>query len=112
MPLDSLAFHKMSEAIPEAETIDHAVKIARVAGFAVELIADNPVFVLQRGSDIVATLDNERTKIGIGRQEDINLAMKLAQNRPKSPIDRGAYLLIKKPRKTMRWLNRPFYEGR
>ncbi|MCX7863982.1 MAG: 3-hydroxyacyl-CoA dehydrogenase family protein, partial [Novosphingobium sp.] len=59
----------------------------RGAGFLVEVIADSPGFVLQRMLGMIANLGCELAQIGIGSPEDIDTAMKLAQNYPKGPLE-------------------------
>lgn len=64
----------------------------RGAGYAVEQIEDSPGFVLQRMLGMIANLGCELAQIGIGTPEDIDLAMQLAQNYPKGPIEWGEWL--------------------
>ena len=55
--------------------------------FTVEQIADSPGFVLQRILAMVANLGCELAQSGIGTPEDIDTAMKLAQNYPFGPLE-------------------------
>jgi 3-hydroxybutyryl-CoA dehydrogenase len=55
--------------------------------FTVEEIADSPGFVLQRILAMVANLGCELAQTGIGTPEDIDTAMKLAQNYPFGPLE-------------------------
>lgn len=74
---------------------DASVQVAdwlRGAGFTVEVIADSPGFVLQRILGMIANLGCELAQIGVGSPADIDLAMKLAQNYPKGPIEIAEWL--------------------
>ncbi len=64
----------------------------RAGGFTVEVIADSPGFVLQRILAMIANLGCELAQIGVGSPEDIDLAMKLAQNYPKGPVEIAEWL--------------------
>ncbi len=59
----------------------------RGQGFTVEVIGDSPGFVLQRIIAMIANLGAEIAQADIGAPADIDLAMKLAQNYPKGPIE-------------------------
>ncbi|MCB2078187.1 MAG: 3-hydroxyacyl-CoA dehydrogenase [Novosphingobium sp.] len=59
----------------------------RRLGFAVDVIKDSPGFVLQRILAMVANLACELAQIGVGTPEDIDTAMKLAQNYPLGPLE-------------------------
>lgn len=59
----------------------------RGAGFVVEVIADSPGFVLQRVLAMIANLGCELAQIGVGTPQDIDTAMKLAQNYPLGPLE-------------------------
>jgi 3-hydroxybutyryl-CoA dehydrogenase len=61
-------------------------------GVKVEIIKDSPGFVAQRVLAMVVNLGCELAQIGIGTPEDIDLAMKLAQNYPRGPLEWGAHL--------------------
>lgn len=56
-------------------------------GFTVEIVEDSPGFVLQRILAMIANLGAELAQAGIGAPEDIDVAMKLAQNYPRGPIE-------------------------
>ncbi len=73
-------------------------------GFVVEVIQDSPGFVLQRILAMVANLGCELAQIGIGTPEDIDLAMKLAQNYPKGPIEWADWLGLSTTHDIMRQL--------
>jgi 3-hydroxybutyryl-CoA dehydrogenase len=64
----------------------------RDAGYIAERIQDSPGFVLQRVLAMVANLGCELSQIGVGTPHDIDLAMKLAQNYPKGPLEFGEWL--------------------
>jgi len=61
-------------------------------GLAVEVVKDSPGFVAQRILAMVANLGCELAQIGIGTPEDIDLAMKLAQNYPRGPLEWADHL--------------------
>jgi 3-hydroxybutyryl-CoA dehydrogenase len=65
-------------------------------GFKVEVIKDSPGFVLQRILAMVANLGSELAQIGVGTPGDIDLAMKLAQNYPKGPLEWAAHIGVAK----------------
>ncbi|AIT81463.1 3-hydroxyacyl-CoA dehydrogenase [Novosphingobium pentaromativorans] len=74
---------------------DAAAKVAdwlRGLGFTVEVIQDSPGFVLQRILGMIANLGCELAQIGVSTPQDIDLAMKLAQNYPKGPIEIADWL--------------------
>lgn len=60
--------------------------------FSVETISDSPGFVLQRVLAMIANLGCELAQIGVGKPEDIDVAMKLAQNYPKGPFEWADWL--------------------
>ena len=64
----------------------------RGQGLTVETISDSPGFVVQRILAMVANLGCELAQIGIGTPADIDLAMKLAQNYPRGPLEWADYL--------------------
>lgn len=68
----------------------------RGCGFIVELIQDSPGFVLQRMLAMVANLGCELAQIGVAAPEDIDLAMKLAQNYPMGPLEWADWLGVGK----------------
>lgn len=86
---------------------DAAAQVAdwlRGHGFMVEQIADSPGFVLQRMLAMVANLGCELAQIGVGAPEDIDLAMKLAQNYPRGPFEWAEWLGVAKTHEIMRQL--------
>src|SRR5690606_24685344 len=68
----------------------------RSKGFKVEVIKDSPGFVLQRALGMIANLGCELAQIGIGSPADIDLAMKLAQNYPKGPMEIAEFIGLQK----------------
>jgi len=76
----------------------------RAKGFTVEAIADSPGFVLQRVLAMIANLGCELAQIGVASPDDIDLAMKLAQNYPKGPIEFADWLGVEKTHAIMRQL--------
>ncbi len=78
---------------------DMAAQVAdwlRSKGFKVECIKDSAGFVLQRVLGMIANLGCELAQIGVGKPEDIDLAMKLAQNYPKGPMEIADWLGVEK----------------
>jgi 3-hydroxybutyryl-CoA dehydrogenase len=67
--------------------IEPVARWLRSQGFTVEIIGDSPGFVLQRIVAMIGNLGAEIAQVGIGAPGDIDLAMKLAQNYPKGPIE-------------------------
>ncbi len=61
-------------------------------GWRVEIVGDSPGFVLQRVLAMIANLGCELAQIGVGAPADIDVAMKLAQNYPKGPLEWAAHL--------------------
>jgi 3-hydroxybutyryl-CoA dehydrogenase len=59
----------------------------RGQGLRVETVKDSPGFVVQRILAMIANLGCEMAQIGIGTPEDIDLAMKLALNYPRGPLE-------------------------
>lgn len=76
----------------------------RANGFTVEVIKDSPGFVLQRILAMIANLGCELAQIGVGSPEDIDLAMKLAQNYPKGPVEIAEWLGVARTYEIMRQL--------
>jgi 3-hydroxybutyryl-CoA dehydrogenase len=64
----------------------------RSHGLRVEVIKDSPGFVLQRVLAMIANLGCELAQIGVGTPQDINTAMRLAQNYPKGPLEWADHL--------------------
>ncbi len=75
-----------------AEAVQRVAQWLRSHGLRVETIKDSPGFVLQRVLAMVANLGCELAQIGVGSPEDINTAMKLAQNYPKGPLEWADHL--------------------
>jgi 3-hydroxybutyryl-CoA dehydrogenase len=73
-------------------------RIAQVAdylrgkGYAVAVIKDSPGFVAPRILSMIANLGCEAAQVGIGSPEDIDLAMRLAQNYPRGPFEWAEWL--------------------
>jgi 3-hydroxybutyryl-CoA dehydrogenase len=76
----------------------------RGLGFAVEVIADSPGFVLQRVLAMIANLGCELAQTGVGAPADIDTAMKLAQNYPKGPLEWAEWLGLARCLEIMRQL--------
>ena len=74
-------------------------------GFAVEIIKDSPGFVIQRIVAMVANLGCELAQTQVGSPADIDLAMKLAQNYPRGPLEWAEWLGVRKTYMIMRALH-------
>lgn len=70
-------------------------------GFKTEIIQDSPGFVLQRILAMVANLGCELAQIGVATPQDIDLAMKLAQNYPRGPLEWAEWLGLAKVHEIM-----------
>lgn len=79
-------------AVGGRQRADDVADWLRGGGFTVERIADSPGFVLQRILAMIANLGCELAQTGVGSPEDIDLAMKLAQNYPKGPMEIADWL--------------------
>jgi 3-hydroxybutyryl-CoA dehydrogenase len=71
----------------DGENLGRLARWLRGRGLRVELIKDSPGFVVQRILAMIANLGCEMAQIGVGTPEDIDLAMKLAQNYPRGPLE-------------------------
>ncbi|WP_414900251.1 3-hydroxyacyl-CoA dehydrogenase [Sphingomonas flavalba] len=70
-----------------AQAIASCAAWLRQQGYRVAVIGDSPGFVLQRVLAMIANLGCEMAQIGIGTPDDIDTAMKLAQNYPLGPFE-------------------------
>ncbi|MBV2148103.1 3-hydroxyacyl-CoA dehydrogenase [Sphingobium sp. AS12] len=91
-------------AVGGRSTAESVADWLRSKGLWVEVIGDSPGFVLQRMLAMVANLGCELAQIGVGTPRDIDIAMKLAQNYPKGPIEWGEWLGIAKTHLIMQQL--------
>jgi 3-hydroxybutyryl-CoA dehydrogenase len=64
----------------------------RGTGLAVAVIGDSPGFVAPRILAMIVNLACEVAQLGIGTPEDIDIAMRLAQNYPRGPFEWGEWL--------------------
>jgi 3-hydroxybutyryl-CoA dehydrogenase len=64
----------------------------RGTGISIALIQDSPGFVAPRILSMIVNLACEVAQIGIGTPEDIDTAMRLAQNYPRGPFEWGEWL--------------------
>jgi 3-hydroxybutyryl-CoA dehydrogenase len=71
-------------------------------GYRVETIKDSPGFVLQRILAMIANLGCELAQIGVGTPEDIDLAMRLAQNYPRGPLEWAEHLGVARVHEMLR----------
>jgi 3-hydroxybutyryl-CoA dehydrogenase len=64
----------------------------RSTGLTVVVIRDSPGFVAPRILAMIVNLGCEIAQMGIGAPEDIDVAMRLAQNYPRGPFEWGEWL--------------------
>ena len=74
----------------------------RGAGLAVAVIKDSPGFVAPRILAMIVNLACEIAQIGIGTPDDIDTAMRLAQNYPRGPFEWGEWLGPRRVHDTLR----------
>ena len=74
----------------------------RGAGLAVAVIGDSPAFVAPRILAMIVNLACEVAQLGIGTPEDIDVAMRLAQNYPRGPFEWGEWLGTERVHDTLR----------
>jgi 3-hydroxybutyryl-CoA dehydrogenase len=73
----------------------HAMRLAvhlRSQGFRVAVLRDSPGFVAPRILFMIANLGCEIAQTGMGTPKDIDLAMRLAQNYPRGPLEWAEHL--------------------
>ena len=86
----------LMSAIGGGEAAARTADWLRGLGLKVEVIQDSPGFVLQRILAMVANLGCELAQIGVATPGDIDLAMKLAQNYPRGPLEWAQWLGLSK----------------
>ncbi len=64
----------------------------RASGLSVAVVRDSPGFVAPRILAMIVNLGCEIAQMGIGTPEDIDVAMRLAQNYPRGPFEWGEWL--------------------
>jgi 3-hydroxybutyryl-CoA dehydrogenase len=69
------------------ERAERLAACLRGLGCSVAVIGDSPGFVAPRIISMIANLGCEVAQMGIGAPEDIDVAMKLAQNYPRGPLE-------------------------
>ncbi len=74
----------------------------RGTGLAVAVIGDSPAFVAPRILAMIVNLACEVAQLGIGTPEDIDVAMRLAQNYPRGPFEWGERLGAERVHDTLR----------
>jgi 3-hydroxybutyryl-CoA dehydrogenase len=74
----------------------------RGTGLAVVVVGDSPAFVAPRILAMVVNLACEVAQLGIGTPEDIDVAMRLAQNYPRGPFEWGEWLGTERVHDTLR----------
>jgi 3-hydroxybutyryl-CoA dehydrogenase len=74
----------------------------RGKGLSVAVIKDSPGFIAPRILAMVVNLACEVAQIGIGTPEDIDVAMRLAQNYPRGPFEWGEWLGARRVHDTLR----------
>ncbi len=77
----------LMSAVEGSSSIKQVAEWLRGHGFTVEIIGDSPGFVLQRVIAMIANLSADIAQAGIATPDDIDMAMKLAQNYPRGPIE-------------------------
>jgi 3-hydroxybutyryl-CoA dehydrogenase len=76
----------------------------RGAGLSVAVVRDSPAFVAPRILAMVVNLGCEIAQLGIGAPEDVDLAMRLAQNYPRGPFEWGEWLGARRVHEILRQL--------
>ena len=82
-------------------------RIAEVArqlesnGYAAVVVRDSPGFVAPRILAMIANLGCEIAQVGIGTPGDIDLAMRLAQNYPRGPLEWAEFLGLQRTLETL-----------
>ena len=71
---------------------DRVASYLRGQGYSTAVVKDSPGFVAPRILSMIANLGCEVAQIGIGAPEDIDLAMRLAQNYPRGPLEWAEWL--------------------
>jgi 3-hydroxybutyryl-CoA dehydrogenase len=74
----------------------------RGTGLAVAVIGDSPAFVAPRILAMIVNLACEVAQLGIGTPEDIDVAMRLAQNYPRGPFEWGEWMGTDRVHDTLR----------
>jgi 3-hydroxybutyryl-CoA dehydrogenase len=74
----------------------------RGMSLSVAVIKDSPGFVAPRILAMIVNLACEIAQIGIGTPEDIDTAMRLAQNYPRGPFEWGEWLGVQRVHDTLR----------
>ena len=64
----------------------------RGTGLSVVVVKDSPAFIAPRILAMIVNLACEAAQIGIGTPDDIDVAMRLAQNYPRGPFEWGEWL--------------------
>jgi 3-hydroxybutyryl-CoA dehydrogenase len=73
-------------------TVRRLAAFLRGTGLSVAVIGDSPAFVAPRIIAMIVNLACEVAQIGIGTPQDIDVAMRLAQNYPRGPFEWGEWL--------------------
>ncbi|MGH8302446.1 MAG: 3-hydroxyacyl-CoA dehydrogenase family protein, partial [Steroidobacteraceae bacterium] len=74
----------------------------RGTGLSVAVINDSPAFVAPRILAMIVNLACEIAQMGIGTPEDIDVAMRLAQNYPRGPFEWGEWIGAQRTHDTLR----------
>jgi 3-hydroxybutyryl-CoA dehydrogenase len=85
-----------------AATARKLAAFLRGAGLSVAVIGDSPAFVAPRILAMIVNLACEVAQLGIGTPEDIDVAMRLAQNYPRGPFEWGEWLGTERVHETLR----------
>jgi 3-hydroxybutyryl-CoA dehydrogenase len=85
-------FLTLMSPVGGAATARRLAAFFRGKGLAVAVTADSPAFVAPRIIAMIVNLACEVAQMGIGTPEDIDVAMRLAQNYPRGPFEWGEWL--------------------
>jgi 3-hydroxybutyryl-CoA dehydrogenase len=96
------AFLTVMSAVGGQAAAQKLAAFLRGKGLSVAVIQDSPGFVAPRILAMVVNLACEVAQIGIGTPEDIDIAMRLAQNYPRGPFEWGESLGARRIHDTLR----------
>jgi 3-hydroxybutyryl-CoA dehydrogenase len=84
--------------------VNQAAAFLREKGYSTSVINDSPGFVAPRILSMIANLGCEVAQLGIGAPRDIDVAMRLAQNYPRGPLEWADWLGPRRVFDTLRQL--------
>jgi len=79
-------------------------EVLRSDGYAVAVVRDSPGFVAPRILAMIANLGCEIAQMGIGAPTDVDVAMRLAQNYPRGPLEWAEFLGLRRTLQTLQEL--------